>query len=125
MKKRFTSIAAIFVAIFALSVWGAPAALADSQDTFIGCGLLKLSACGHGGVTSSNTQAYACDDYDDGYGFYTRWWLANGSSGTVDDPNGNDSGKVCGWATPGSSSNRIVGYQVCSKKGLCNPRINV
>lgn len=99
------------------------AASADASAAVNACGPFSVSRCGYGGVRDSNTGVYACDTYSDGYGFFTIWWLQNGASGQIWDPDGN--GGSCGSSWPGSSSNRVTSFQVCWNGYIvvCRPRM--
>ena len=120
MIRRFLSVLASLAIAASLIVVSATAASADASDAVTTCGPLSVSRCGYGGVGYSNTQAYACDTYSDGIGFYTRWWLADGTHSEIWDPDGN--GGICGSSWPGSASNRITSFQACSANGWCKPR---
>ncbi|HEV2778393.1 MAG TPA: hypothetical protein VGX25_03240 [Actinophytocola sp.] len=114
-RHRALRAVVIAFALVAGLLAGAPIASAHEgyQDVNL-CGGDFNNRCGYGGVTNSHTRAYACDTFAEGYGFRTYWTLQNGSTGFVDDANGSDSG--CSARVPGTSTNRIVDFDVCWKR---------
>ncbi|MFJ5548732.1 hypothetical protein [Streptomyces sp. NPDC093225] len=112
----------MLAAVTGVGLWLAPAAAADSSRSVYYCGSWLNKRCGYGGVTDNNLRVFACDTYANGEGFFTQWWLTNGESGWVADPNGSEAG--CGewWATGAS---RVASYQACTntRPPICSERI--
>jgi hypothetical protein len=68
--------------------------------------------CGWGGVDSSHRLIETYDGDADGFGVRTHYWLKNGASGSVRDPDGY--GGVVGARSVGTSRNPVVSFQVCA-----------
>ncbi|MEU7865469.1 hypothetical protein [Dactylosporangium sp. NPDC049140] len=98
-----------------LSITAATPALAHYQvSSVIDCGFSHLKQCGYGGVyDGAHHVIFACDTYADGHGVITYYWLWNGQTGGISDPNGSAAG--CGSAIVGSDTNPIYQYQFCYK----------
>jgi hypothetical protein len=111
--RKTLAVAVGVATAFGISIANAPLASAhDVSATLYRCD--GIQKCGYGGVTNNHTRVYACDTRGDGYGFRTWYFLRNTQNGYVDDPNGSDSG--CGAAYPGTASNPVISFQVCSKQ---------
>ncbi|MFS8100611.1 hypothetical protein LFM09_26125 [Lentzea alba] len=109
--KRMLAVGAVTVGALAGM---APTAMAhDAYDDIMICGGNGDKRCGYGGVTNSHTRVYSCDTNGDNGGFRTNYWLRDGRTGFVDDPNGSDSG--CGAKVPGTAANPVVQFQVVWK----------
>ncbi|WP_338930432.1 hypothetical protein WEB32_00505 [Streptomyces netropsis] len=121
-QKRIAALSGTLAVLASVGLWLAPGASADSDSRLGGCGFLGRKICGHGGVNGNNQRVYACDTYENGEGFLTRYWTIDGRSGYVGDSNG--AIDPCGEVWPGGY---ISKYQVCrnTKPWICRPEVDL
>lgn len=121
MKKWKAAFVALIPSIIFVP-WTSPALAHDVRHNAPKyCGTLGFQACGYGQVRDNHEIVDACDTVRDGTGVFVRYQLRSILGGIVNDGNGSKAG--CGIKRVGSSSDPIVGFQVCAKKRpeVCSP----
>jgi hypothetical protein len=108
--RSLFAVAAIVLAIV-LSMQGSAEAHDVSVNGAYDCGFFHTSLCSHGGVQRIHTEVYACDDFADGLGAFTIYWLYSGFEGQVHDGNGSAAG--CGDSIVTGTDNPVWYIQSC------------